>query len=96
LTIAHVDPDIAGKRVGENNIQLLSWHWPADDELILPIVTSLIDTTILSILNAMIPSMQNPSRKFRLLSSCQEEPNGDGGSYTCNVTPIFDNNTAAE
>jgi len=24
-----------------------------------------------------------------------EEPNGDGGPYARNVTPIFDNNTAA-
>jgi len=37
FTIAYVDADIAGKRVGENNTQLFSWHWPGDDESILPI-----------------------------------------------------------
>jgi hypothetical protein len=49
FTITYVDPDIAGKRVGENNTQRLSWHWPGDDESILLIVTSIVDTTILSI-----------------------------------------------
>jgi hypothetical protein len=95
FTIAYVDPDIAGKRVGENNTQLFSWHWPGDDESILPIVTSIVDTTILSIVNAAIAGLPDPSRKIRELWGCLEEPNGDGGPYARNVTPIFDNNTAA-
>ena len=95
FTIAYVDPDIAGKRVGENNTQLFSWHWPGDDESILPIVTSIVDMTILSIVNAAIAGLPDPSRKIRELWGCLEEPNGDGGPYARNVTPIFDNNTAA-
>jgi len=90
-----VDPDIAGKRVGENNTQLFSWHWPGDDELILLIVSSIVDTTILSMVNAAIAGLPDPSRKIRELWCCLEEPNGDGGPYARNVTPIFDNNTAA-
>jgi len=95
FTIAYVDPDIAGKRVGENNTQLFSWHWPGDDESILPIVTSIVDTTILSIVNAAITDLLDPSRKIRELWGCLEEPNGDGGPYARNVTPIFNNITAA-
>jgi len=30
--LTYVDPDIARKRVGENDTQLPSWHRPADDE----------------------------------------------------------------
>ena len=44
--ITYVDPDIAGMRVGESNTQVFSWHWPGDDESILPIVTSIVDMTI--------------------------------------------------
>jgi len=90
-----VDPDIAGKRVGENNTQLFSWHRPGEDESILPIVTSIVDTTILSIVNAAIAGLPDPSRKIPELWGCLEEPNGDGGPYAPNVNPIFDNNTAA-
>jgi len=64
FTIAYVDPDIGVKRVGENNTQLFSWHWPGDDESILPIVTSIVDTTILSIVNAAIASLPDSSRKI--------------------------------
>jgi hypothetical protein len=95
FTIAYMDPDIAGKMVGENNTQLFSWHWPGDDESILPIVTSIVDTTILSIVNTAIARLPDPSGKIRELLGCVEEPNGDGGLYARNVTPIFDNNTAA-
>ena len=95
FTIAYVDPDIAGKRVGENNTQLFSWHWPGDDESILPIVTSIVGTTILSIVNAAIAGLPDPRRKIRELWGCLEEPTGDGGLYARNVTPIIDNNTAA-
>jgi hypothetical protein len=80
--------------VGENNTQLFSWHWPGDDESIHPIVTSIVNTTILSIANAAISGLPDPSRTIRELWGCQEEPNGDGGPYAHNVTLIFDNNTA--
>jgi hypothetical protein len=43
FTITYVDPEIAGKRVGENYTQLFSSHWPADDELIPPIVGSIVN-----------------------------------------------------
>ena len=95
FTIAYVDPDIPGKRVGESNTQLFSWHWPRDDESILPILTSIVDTTIVSIVNAAIAGLPDPSRKIRELWACLAEPNGDGGPYARNVTQIFDENTAA-
>jgi len=56
-----VDPDIAGKRVGENNTQLFSSHWLGDDESMLPIVTSIVDTTILSMVSAAIAGLPDPS-----------------------------------
>jgi len=93
--IAYVDPNIAGKRVGENHTQLFCRRWPGDDEMIPPIVISIIDTTILSIVNAAITGLQDPTRIICDLWSCWEDPNGDGGPYTCNVTPIFDHNAAA-
>ena len=75
VTIAYVDPNIAGKRVGENNTQLFTWHWPGDDESRLPIVTSIVDTTSLSIVNAAIAGLPDPSRKIRKLWGRLEEPN---------------------
>jgi len=45
--------------------------------------------------NAAIAGLPDPSRKIRELSGCLEKPNGDGCPYARNVTPIFDNNTAA-
>jgi len=95
FTIAYVDPDIAGKRVGQNNSQPFPWHWPGVDESIVLIGTSIVDSTILSIVNAAIAGPPDPSRIIRELWRCMEEPNGDCSPYTCNVTPIFDNNTAA-
>jgi len=92
FTIAYADPNIAEKRVGENNTQLFSLHWPVDYE---SIVTSIVDSTILSIVNVVIAGLPDPSRRIQDLCSCLEEPNGDGGLYTHNVTSIFDNNTAA-
>jgi len=61
FNIPYVDPDIAGKRVGENNIQQFVWHWPGDDESILPIVASIAHTTILSIVDAALASLANPT-----------------------------------
>jgi len=94
LTIAYVDPDIAAKRVGENKSQIFSWHCAEDNESILPIVTSIMDMNILSIVNSAIASLPDSSRTIRELWGFWEEPNGDGGVYACNVTPIFDNNIA--
>jgi len=59
--ITYVDPDIAGKRVGENHTQFLPWHWTGDDESILPIVTSIVYTIILSIVNIAIAALPDPS-----------------------------------
>jgi len=91
----YVDPDIAGMRLGEFDTQLFSWDWHGDDESILAIVTSMVDMTILPIVNAAIASLWDPSPKIRALWGCWEQPNGHGGLYARNVTPIFDNNTAA-
>jgi len=95
VTIAHVDSKIGGKRVWENNTQLLSWHWPADDESMLLICTSIVDMTMLSIINAVIADLPDHSWKIRKLLGCQEDPAGDGCPYARNDTPICDNNTAA-
>jgi hypothetical protein len=65
FTIAYPDPNIAGKRVGENNTLLFPWLWPGDDESTLLIVTSMVAMTILSIVYAAIPSLPDPSRKIR-------------------------------
>ena len=74
FTIVYADPDFAGKRLGENNPQLISWHWPGDDESILLIVASIVDTTILSIVDAAIGSPPDPSYKIRELCCCREQP----------------------
>jgi len=50
--------------------------------------------TILSIVNAAIAGLPDPSRKIRELWGCLGEANGDGGPYARKVTPIFPNNTA--
>jgi len=51
--------------------------------------------TIFSIRNAAIASLPDPSRTIRKLWGCLEEPNGDGGPYARNVTPILDNKSGA-
>jgi len=95
FTIIYVDPDIAGKRVGEDNTQLFSWHWPGDDESILLIVASIVNTDTLSMVNAASAGLQHTRRIIRALWGFQEEANGDGGLYTRNVAAISDTNTAA-
>ena len=47
FTVAYTDPNIAGKRMAETSSQQFSWCWPGDDESILSIVTSILDSTIL-------------------------------------------------
>jgi hypothetical protein len=96
FSIAHVDPDIAGNRMGENNTQPFSWHWPGDVESILPLlVTSIVNATILSILNPAIAGLPDTSRKIREAWGCLEQPSRDGGPYAQNGSRIFNNNTAA-
>jgi len=95
FTIPYVHPDIAGKRVGENNTQLFSWHWPGENGSIVPLVTSIVDMTILSIVNAAIASLPDHSWEIQVLWGCQEEPNGDGGLHARDVTQILNKNPAA-
>jgi hypothetical protein len=59
-----VNPNIAGKRMVENNTQLFSWHWPRYDESKLLIVTSTVDTTIFSTVNSAIGGLPDTSRKI--------------------------------
>ena len=88
-----MDPDIAGKRVGKNNTPLFSWNGSVDAELILLIVISTINTTIVSIVNAAIPGLPDPSNNILQLWGSHEEPNGNGGLQAQNLTPILDYNT---
>jgi hypothetical protein len=67
LNITYVDPDIAGKRVGYNNSHQISWHWLGYDEWILLTVTSIVNTTILSIVNAGIAGLPDSSRTIPAL-----------------------------
>jgi len=64
MTIAYAHPDIAGKRVGENNTQLISWHWHGDDESILLIVSFIVDMTILPTANALTAGLPDPNTKI--------------------------------
>jgi len=64
ITIAYVDPDLAGKSVGETNTPLFSWDWPGNDESRLPIVTLIFELTILSIVSAAISGVPDPSQIF--------------------------------
>jgi hypothetical protein len=95
LTIAFVGPDMARKRVCENTAQVFPWHWPGDDASILPILTSIVYMTILSSVNVAIAGGPDPRWIICNLWGILVEPNGDGDSYSGNVTPIFDPNTAA-
>jgi len=40
--------------VHKNNSQLLPWHWPGDTESIVLTVTTIVDTTTVSIMNVVI------------------------------------------
>jgi len=91
----YVDSNIAGKLVGDTNTQQVAYRWPGDDESILPIVTWIIDKTIVSTLNGAITGLPDLSWNPWKLRGCQDERNGDGGPQPRNVTPIFHNNTAA-
>jgi len=58
--------------------------------------TLIFNMTILSIVNAAIAGLPDPSQILSELWGSREEPNGDCGQYTRHVIQIFDNNTAAE
>jgi len=51
--------------------------------------------TICSIMNNEITGLPNSSLNFWKLWGCRKEPNWDGGPHTCNITLIFNNNSAA-
>jgi len=93
--IVYVDPDVAGKRVGENHTQIFSWHWTGDDELRIPIITSIVYLTMLSIVNTVITSLPDSSQTIQKHWGCWDKLNDAGGPHRRTVTPIFDNNTAA-
>jgi len=95
FTIPYMDPDIAGKRVSEHSTHLSWWHWPGHDESRLSIITSIIDSTVLSMVNAAIAGLADLSRKIWDVWVCREEPNGYGGPYARNLNAIFNNSTAA-
>jgi len=61
FTHPYMRPKGAGKTVGDDYKLLFSLHWPEDDKSILPIVSSVDDTTFLSILNTVIASLPDPS-----------------------------------
>jgi len=95
FAIAYVDPNIAGKRVGETNTQLFSWQRPGDDDDILPIVTSIVIRTILWGMYAAIAGVPDFIRKIWQLAGCLEEPNEHGGPQSHNITRLFDTKAAA-
>jgi hypothetical protein len=90
-----MDSDIAGKKVGGNTTQMLTWHCAGDDEMIYPIGISIVDMTIFSIVNAAISCLVEPSWNISAHWGCQVEADGDGGPYAREVAPIFHYNTAA-
>ena len=94
-TIAYVDPNVAGKMMGENNAEPDSGHWPPDDESILQIVASIVNMTILSIMNTAIAGLLEHLKIIQEVWCCWEESNGDGGLHAPNVTAIFLHNPAA-
>lgn len=90
-----MDSDIAGKTVGQNSNQLFSGHWPADDEWIHLIVASIVNMTILSIVNAAMAVLADGSWKIQELWGSQEEPNRECGPPVHNGTPILNRDSAA-
>jgi hypothetical protein len=78
LTMVYLDSNVSGQRVGENNTPQFSLHWHWNGEWILPIVTSFVDLSSVSIINAVFRGVQNPSLTIRELWGCQEEPTGNG------------------
>jgi hypothetical protein len=86
--VTYVDPNIGGKIVGHNIAQQFAWQRLGADESIFLIVTSIFVTTIVSIVNATITCLPDPSSRIRELSGCCDAPNGVSGPYACNVATI--------
>jgi hypothetical protein len=74
-----VHSNVVRKRVGENNTQEFSRNWPADEKSIRLMVISMINTTILSIMNTAIASGPAQCWLFGVLWGCQKEANASGG-----------------
>jgi hypothetical protein len=96
FAVTYLHPAIAGNKVGENNTQLLSCQWPADDDSIQSLVTSTVNMTTLANVIGVIAGLPDTSWNFQELWSCQKNSNGEAVVYTCNGTPIFESNTFAE
>jgi len=95
FTIPYANPNLVVNWAGENNILLFSWHWLADDDWILLIVTPIVDMTILTIMHVEITCQPDSSLKIQALWGCWGESNGDGGPHAHNVIAILINSTAA-
>jgi len=95
VTTIYANTKVTSKRVGQNNPQRIPWCWPGDGELILLIVTSIVDTSILSIMNPAIAGLPNPRWKIGELWDSWEQRNGDGSLSACHIPPICDHHTAA-
>jgi len=61
----------------------------------MPIVTSIVDATIVSIMNPAIASLPDPHSAIQEVWGNQDEAKGDGDPYSQNFTPIGNDNTAA-
>jgi hypothetical protein len=61
---AYVDTNAARKRVGDINTRRFSWHWPVDNESIIPMVSSIVNMTFSSVSNAAIPSLPGCRQKL--------------------------------
>jgi len=90
-----MDPNIAEKWVGENHTQLFTCHLTRNNASTRQIVISIVDTTSVSFMNAVMACLPDPRHKIHDLWGCRGEPDGDGGLRVLNITPIFDDNTAA-
>jgi hypothetical protein len=73
LFITYVDPDIAGRMVGENYSLILSCHWPGVHESRLPTVSLIINTIIVSIRIGAIGDLADSSRRIQWLWRCCNE-----------------------
>jgi hypothetical protein len=85
--ICYVDANIAGNTVHQNNTELVPWHWPGDTESIVLTFTTIVDTTILSIMNGAILGLPDHNWNICELWGFLEEHNEYCSLYSCNVTP---------
>jgi len=94
-TITYMDPDIAVKRLCQNTTEVHSCHCPADHESWIPILTSIVDMTTFSIMNSAIARFADPRPEVCGYWRCWEKSNVHYGLHSSNVTPIFNEHTAA-